>query len=766
MAATVAPEQIDRVVQNRHHNPFEILGSHAVQVGGATQWVVRAYLPEVESAWVIHPEARTEYPMQALHHPHFFECTINMPELATNYQIRLREGGHDRVIYDPYAFRTPLLTDFDIHLFGEGKHHRIYEKMGAHLTEVDGVKGVYFAVWAPNARNVSVVGDFNQWDGRKHQMRLIGGGVWDLFIPELREGEKYKYEIKNQEGHLYYKSDPYGFFQEVRPNTASVITDLTYTWQDADWMEQRRQTDPQEQPISVYELHLGSWLYENAEYPTPNGEPVVRVSQKPDARFLTYRELSDRLIPYIKDLGYTHIEVLPVAEHPFDGSWGYQVAGYYAPTSRYGSPEDFMYFVDQCHQNGIGVLVDWVPGHFPKDSHGLAVFDGTHLYEHADPRKGEHREWGTYIFNYARNEVRNFLISNALFWFDKYHIDGIRVDAVASMLYLDYNRKDGEWVPNQFGGHENLEAVDFLRELNYLIFGYYPGILSIAEESTSWANVSRPTYIGGLGFSFKWNMGWMHDMLDYFSTDPIHRRYRHNNITFSIWYAFSENFMLALSHDEVVHGKGSLYQKMPGDDWQKLATLRALFAYMFTHPGKKTLFMGMEFGQTSEWNVWMDLDWALLQHRPHQQLKRFVSDLNALYKGEPALYTEDFTPRGFEWIDCNDADHNVVSFIRKAKHSEEFVVTVCNFSPQPRYHYWVGVPEPGFYIEILNSDSENYGGSNLGNFGGQRSLDWNNPRWPYALDLTLPPLAVLVLKRDRSVQHWQDGEAALPEQGH
>lgn len=750
MAVTVAPEQIDRVVQNRHHNPFEILGSHSVQMEGSTQWVVRAYLPDAEAAWVIHPEKRTEYPMQAIHHPHFFECTIDTPELATNYQIRLREGGHDRVVYDPYAFRTPLLTDFDIHLFSEGKHHRIYEKMGAHLTEVDGVQGVYFSVWAPNARNVSIVGDFNQWDGRKHQMRLIGGGIWDLFIPELSKGEKYKYEIKNQEGHIYYKSDPYGFFQEVRPDSASIVTDLTYSWQDADWMERRRQTDPHEQPVSVYELHLGSWLHESAEHPTPSGEPVVRVSKKPEARFLTYRELGDRLIPYVKELGYTHIEVLPIAEHPFDGSWGYQVAGYYAPTSRYGSPEDFMYFVDQCHQNGIGVLVDWVPGHFPKDSHGLAVFDGTHLYEHADPRKGEHKEWGTYIFNYSRNEVRNFLISNALFWFDKYHIDGIRVDAVASMLYLDYDRKEGEWVPNQFGGHENLEAVDFLRELNYLIFGYYPGILSIAEESTSWANVSRPTYVGGLGFSFKWNMGWMHDMLDYFSTDPLYRRYRQNNITFSIWYAFSENFMLALSHDEVVHGKGSLYQKMPGDEWQKLATLRALFAYMFTHPGKKTLFMGMEFGQTSEWNVWMDLDWGLLQQQPHQQLKQFVSDLNALYKREPALYTEDFTPRGFEWIDCNDADHSVVSFIRKAKHSDEFMVTVCNFTPQPQHGYWVGVPEPGFYTEVLNSDADIYGGSNLGNGGGQWTHEWDNPRWPYALDLTLPPLGVLVLKLDPS----------------
>jgi len=470
------------------------------------------------------------------------------------------------------------------------------------------------------------------------------------------------------------------------------------------------------------------------------------VSEKPEARFLTYRELADRLIPYVKELGHTHIEVLPVAEHPYDGSWGYQVAGHFAPTSRFGTPQDFMYFVDQCHAHGIGVIVDWVPGHFPKDAHGLAFFDGTHLYEHADPRKGEHKGWGTLVFNYSRNEVRNFLIANALFWFEKYHIDGIRVDAVASMLYLDYDRKDGEWVPNQFGGRENLEAVDLLTQLNTLIFGYYPGVLSIAEESTAWPNVSRPTYIGGLGFNFKWNMGWMHDMLDYFSEDPMHRRYHQNSITFSIWYAFSENFMLALSHDEVVHGKGSLYQKMPGDEWQKLANLRALYAYMFTHPGKKTLFMGMEFGQIQEWNSWLDLDWGLLNHAPHRQLKQFVADLNRLYQQEPALYTDDFSTDGFEWIDCNDAGNSVVSFLRQDKHSDEFVVTVCNFTPQPQTDYWVGVPKPGYYKELLNSDATAYGGSGVDNQGGQQSHPWDHPLWPQALSLTLPPLGVVVLK--------------------
>ncbi|MGP1384179.1 MAG: 1,4-alpha-glucan branching protein GlgB [Thainema sp.] len=749
MPATAAPDQVQRIVENRHHNPFEVLGSHPVGENGSRRWVVRAYLPDAEAAWVIHPEDRNEYPMETAHHPHFFECEITTPNLSANYLIRIKEGEHERVIHDPYAFKTPLLTDYDIYLFGEGNHHYIYEKMGAHLVNIEGVQGVYFSVWAPNARNISIVGDFNNWDGRKHQMRLVNGGVWDLFIPGLKEGQKYKYEIKNEAGHLYYKSDPYGFQQEVRPDTASVVANLDYTWKDNDWMEKRRHSNPQEEPISVYEVHLGSWLHESLDTPTPNGEQPVPIDQKPNTRFLTYRELADRLVPYVKELGYTHIEVLPVAEHPFDGSWGYQVAGYYAPTSRFGSPQDFMYFVDQCHQNDIGIIVDWVPGHFPKDSHGLAFFDGTHLYEHEDPRRGEHKGWGTYVFNYARHEVRNFLISNALFWFDKYHIDGIRVDAVASMLYLDYDRKDGEWVANHYGGNENLEAVDFLRQLNYTLFGYYPGILSIAEESTAWANVSRPTYLGGLGFNFKWNMGWMHDMLDYFSKDPLYRRYHQNNVTFSIWYAFSENFMLALSHDEVVHGKGNLIHKMPGDEWQKFANLRSLFAYMFTHPGKKTLFMGMEFGQTSEWNAWGDLDWSLLQYDPHKKMKQFMSDLNALYKQESSLYTEDFSHDGFEWIDCNDAENSVVSFLRKDKHSNDFLVTVCNFMPRPHYDYWVGVPKPGYYKELLNSDAQKYGGSGVGNYGGKEAHQWeHNPRWPYALSLTLPPLAVTVFKLD------------------
>jgi len=751
---TIAPDQVERIVWNQHHDPFEVLGSHPIEQDGKTVWVVRAYLPNASAAWVVRPEERLEYPMQSVHDAHFFECTIDTPELA-NYQLRIQEGEHERVIYDPYAFRSPRLTDFDLHLFSEGNHHRIYEKLGAHATQIDGVKGVYFAVWAPNARNVSILGDFNYWDGRKNQMRKGPTGVWELFIPELGVGDRYKYEIKNQDGHIYEKSDPYGFQQEVRPKTASIVADLdAYRWNDQDWIEQRRHTDTLTQPISVYEVHLGSWLHASSTEPAilPNGEtePVVVVSElKPGARFLTYRELAAKLIPYVKELEYTHIELLPIAEHPFDGSWGYQVTGYYAPTSRYGSATDFMYFIDQCHQNGIGVLVDWVPGHFPKDGHGLAYFDGSHLYEHADPRKGEHKEWGTLVFNYNRHEVRNFLVSNALFWFDKYHIDGIRVDAVASMLYLDYFRKEGEWLPNQYGGRENLEAADFLRQANHVIFSYFPGILSIAEESTSWPMVSWPTYMGGLGFNFKWNMGWMHDMLDYFSMDPWFRQFHQNNITFSMWYNHSENFMLALSHDEVVHGKSNLIGKMPGDTWQKLANMRCLFAYMFTHPGKKTLFMGMEFGQWSEWNVWGDLEWHLLQYPPHQQMKQFMGDLNHLYRQEPALYTQDFSEPGFEWIDCSDTSHSVVVFLRRTKDSEDFVIVVCNFTPQPHSHYRIGVPEPGFYTELFNTDAREYGGSNMGNLGGKWTEQWSYHNRPYSIDLCLPPLGTLVLKLDR-----------------
>lgn len=747
---TITPDQIDRIVSNQHHDPFEILGCHQINENGQSVWVVRAYLPNAERASVLCPEERQEYPMVPVHHPHFFECRLPVAKL-NNYQLKIWENGHERVTYDPYAFRSSRLTDFDIHLFAEGNHHRIYEKLGAHLLTVDGVSGVYFAVWAPNARNVSVIGDFNHWDGRHHQMARRGNGIWELFIPGLGVGERYKYEIKNSEGHIYEKSDPYGFAQEPRPKTASIVTDLSaYEWGDHDWLEKRRHTDPLTQPISVFEVHLGSWLHASMDEPPPDGTQPVQVAElKPWARFLTYRELAAKLIPYVKELGYTHIELLPIAEHPFDGSWGYQVTGYFAPTSRYGSPADFMYFVDQCHQNNIGVIMDWVPGHFPKDGHGLAFFDGTHLYEHADPRKGEHKEWGTLVFNYGRHEVRNFLVANALFWFDKYHIDGIRVDAVASMLYLDYGRKEGEWIPNEYGGRENLEAANFLRQVNHVIFSYFPGILSIAEESTAWPMVSWPTYVGGLGFNLKWNMGWMHDILDYFSMDPWFRQFHQNNVTFSMWYHHSENFMLALSHDEVVHGKSSIIGKMPGDRWQKFANLRCLFTYMFTHPGKKTMFMGMEFAQWSEWNVWSDLEWHLLQYEPHQQIKRFFKDLNALYRSEPCLYSQDFSQDGFEWIDCSDNRHSVVSFIRWDKGRRDFVVVVCNFTPQPHSHYRIGVPEHGFYTELFNSDAREYGGSNMGNLGGKWADEWAYHNRRYSLDLCLPPLGVLILKLDR-----------------
>lgn len=766
---TIALDQIDRIVWNHHHDPFEVLGPHQIERDGKTVWVVRAYLPTADAAWVILPEQREEYAMQSVHNPHFFECILDfdLPKLA-NYQIRYQEGEHDRVIYDPYAFRSPKLTEFDIHLFTEGNHHRIYEKLGAHLDTIDGVSGVYFAVWAPNARNVSVLGDFNYWDGRKHQMRKFGNGVWELFIPEVGVGAHYKYEVKNWEGHIYEKSDPYGFQQEVRPKTASIVTDLdTYQWNDAQWMEERRHTEPLTRPISVYECHIGSWnrapMSEPHKLPDGTVEPAIQaIELDPGGRFLTYREMAEKMVPYVKELGYTHIEMLPVAEHPFDGSWGYQVTGYYAPTSRFGTPQDFMYLVDKCHENGIGVIVDWVPGHFPKDGHGLAFFDGTHLYEHGDPRVGEHKGWGTLVFNYGRNEVRNFLVANALFWFDKFHIDGMRVDAVASMLYLNYCREDGEWVANKYGGCEHIEAADFIRQTNHVLFGYHPGVLMIAEESTAWPMVSWPTYVGGLGFNLKWNMGWMHDMLDYFHMDPWFRQFHQNNITFSIWYHHSENFMLALSHDEVVHGKSNMLGKMPGDDWQKFANVRCLFAYMFAHPGKKTMFMGMEFAQWKEWNAWGTLEWELMQFEAHQGIKHFFQDVNALYRSEPALYEQDFAEEGFQWIDCTDNRHSVVSFIRRAKDTNEFIVTVCNFTPQPHSHYRIGVPEGGFYTELFNSDAREYGGSNMGNLGGKWTEEWWFHNYPQSLDLCLPPLGVLMLKLDRekTAAALAEGEAS------
>ncbi len=751
MMATISTEQIDLIVKNLHQDPFTVLGSHQIEREGQTIWVIRAYLPDAEAVAVVDPLNHRQYPMESIHHPHFFECVISDAPKLFSYKLKVTEWvdgqKSDRLIYDPYSFKSPLITDFDRHLFAQGTHYQIYEKMGAHVTKNDEVEGVYFAVWAPNARNVSVLGDFNYWDGRKHQMRKTETGVWDLFIPDIGIGCTYKFEIKNQAGHIYEKSDPYGFQQEIRPKTASVVNDLSYEWSDRVWMEKRRNSDPLNKQISVYEVHIGSWLHGSFETPPADGYPMVSAADlKPGARFLTYRELADKLIPYVKEMGFTHIELLPVAEHPFDGSWGYQVIGHYAATSRYGTPQDLMYFIDRCHEANIGVLLDWVPGHFPKDGHGLALFDGTHLYEYGDPRIGEHKGWGTLIFNYTRNEVRNYLIANALFWFDKYHIDGIRVDAVASMLYLDYCREESEWLRNEYGGRENLGAIEFFRHLHSILFSYFPGILSIAEESTSFPQVSHPAYLGGLGFNLKWNMGWMHDILDYFAMDPWFRQFHQNNVTFSIMYAFTENFMLALSHDEVVHLKKSMLSKMPGDDWQKFANQRCLSGFMFTHPGKKTMFMGMEFGVWKEWNVWGDLQWDLLNFPMHQQLQKFIKDINHLAQTESALYAQDFSEQGFQWIDCNDRAHSLVSFIRKDLDGE-FVVVVCNFTPTPHHKYRIGVPKHGFYQEILNSDATIYGGSGMGNLGGKYSdQSYYSHNQPHSLEICIPPLATLVFK--------------------
>jgi 1,4-alpha-glucan branching enzyme len=625
-----------------------------------------------------------------------------------------------------------LLTDFDIHLFKEGKHHKIYEKLGAHLCSINKIRGVMFAVWAPCAKRVSVIGDFNQWDGRLHQMKNRGfSGVWETFIPGIGEGELYKYEIKTMNDELYFKSDPYAFYSELRPGTASLTWDLNkYKWKDEAWIEKRNKMKYFNQPVSIYEVHLGSW---------------ARLKEE-NNRFLTYIELAEKLISYVKEMGYTHIELMPVSEYPYDGSWGYQVTGYYSLTSRYGKPEDFMYFVDKCHQNGIGVIMDWVPAHFPKDGHGLARFDGSALYEHFDPKQGEHPDWGTHIFNYGRYEVKNFLISNALFWFEKYHIDGLRVDAVASMLYLDYGRNQGEWLPNKWGGKENVDAIEFLRQLNTTVFHYYPGVMMIAEESTSWALVSKPPYVGGLGFSFKWNMGWMNDYLKYISMDPIYRKYHHNDLTFSFMYAYSENFILVLSHDEVVHGKYSLLGKMPGDYWQKFAGLRVSYGFMYGHPGKKLLFMGSEFGQFSEWNYEQSLDWHLLEYEMHKKLQKYVKDLNTLYKKEKAFYEGDFDSEGFEWIDCNDKDQSVISFIRKDKTGQDVLIFVCNFTPMAYDNYRIGAPYNLFYEELFNSDCKIYGGNSENNLGKIHAQDIGFHNRPYSINLNIPPLSIIILK--------------------
>ena len=623
-----------------------------------------------------------------------------------------------------------VLSEFDRYLLSEGTFHRAYERLGAHFVERDGQRGVQFAVWAPNAKLVSVIGDFNKWNPSANPMEPSSAGVWETFIPRVRQGDSYKYHIESlYQGYQVDKADPYCFAAEIRPQTASRVWDLgSYSWQDDSWMAGRAKLNSLDAPISIYEVHLGSWRRVPGE----------------GNRWLTYREMAPLLADYVHAAGFTHVELLPVMEHPFDGSWGYETTGYFAPTSRFGSPTDFMYFVDYLHQHEIGVILDWVPAHFPKDEAGLGYFDGTHLYEHEDPRKGEHPDWNTFVFNYGRNEVRSFLISNALFWLDKYHVDGLRVDAVASMLYLDYGRRDGEWIPNRYGGKENIEALEFLRSFNEQVYAAFPGVMTIAEESTAWPQVSRPNYVGGLGFGLKWNMGWMHDMLEYMSQDPVFRSYHHNQITFSLVYAWSENFVLPFSHDEVVYGKGSLLRKMPGDEWQKFANLRLLYGFMFGHPGKKLLFMGSEFGQWSEWNHDGSVDWHLLESPLHSALARWVRDLNTLYRGQPALNELDFDAGGFAWVDCKDMQRSVVSFLRRGRNPEDQVLFVCNFTPVVRQNYRVGVPREGFWKEVLNSDAPLYGGSGQGNFGGLEAVALPIHGHPYSLNMTLPPLGIVV----------------------
>ncbi len=625
-----------------------------------------------------------------------------------------------------------LLTEDDLFLFNEGSHFHLYDKLGSHPIVVNGVEGTYFAVWAPNATEVFVKGDFNGWQDYGHRLSLKGNsGIWEGFIPGMTKGSLYKYRIVNHNtGYAVDKADPLANSQEVPPRTGSLVWDTEYTWHDQEWMEKRDRVQALDAPMSIYEVHLGSWM---------------RVPEEGN-RSLTYRELASKLADYVKRLGFTHIELMPITEHPFYGSWGYQTTGYFAPTSRYGTPQDFMYMVDYLHQQGIGVILDWVPSHFPSDLHGLEYFDGTHLYQHADPRKGFHPDWQSSIFNYGRHEVRSFLISSAFFWLDKCHIDGLRVDAVASMLYLDYSRKEGEWIPNHHGGRENFEAIDFLRRFNEAVYKHFPDVQTIAEESTAWPMVARPLYVGGLGFGLKWDMGWMHDTLRYMSQDPIHRRYHHNLLTFRMLYAFNENFVLPLSHDEVVHGKGSLIGKMPGDYWQKFANLRLLFGYMYAQAAKKLMFMGGEFGQWSEWNHDLSLDWHLLENPMHAGLQNWVADLNRIYRSEPAMHELDFDWQGFDWIDCNDSDQSVISLVRKGKSQEEVVLVVCNFTPVPRYDYRIGVPTGGFWRELLNSDAGDYGGSGLGNFGGVHADEISHHGQPYSVNLNLPPLAIAFFK--------------------
>ncbi|MEB4592544.1 1,4-alpha-glucan branching protein GlgB [Candidatus Thiothrix sp. Deng01] len=717
-------ENLSRIQHGKHHDPFDWLGWHPLPGG---QWALRTFMPAAEAVEVVgHGE------MTRLEGTDCFEIELPSPtDPAAHPPLRWQDkqsgDWHDAIC--PYTF-APQLGELDLYLLQQGRHHHAWKILGSHPTQVEGVDGVQFAVWAPAVQRVSVIGDFNGWDGRRHCMRSRGSsGVWEIFIPGLQPGLAYKYEILNRRDQIVRKTDPYAQQMFMRPETTSCIpADAPYVWEDDAWIDARSRFDWQHQPVSVYELHPGSWR------------------RHPDGGFYNWTELADALIPYITDLNYTHIELLPVAEHPLDESWGYQVSGYYAPTARYGSADDFRLFVDACHQAGIGVLLDWVPAHFPKDDFALARFTGEPLYEHADPRRGEHQDWGTLIFDFGRNEVKNFLLSNALYWIEEFHIDGLRVDAVASMLYLDYSRKAGEWLPNQYGGRENIEAIAFLREMNTVVHGYFPGVLTIAEESTAWPAVSRPVEIGGLGFSMKWNMGWMNDNLSYIQHNPVHRKYHHNLLTFSQVYAYSENFVLPLSHDEVVHMKHSMLDKMPGDYWQAFANLRLFYAWQYAHPGKKLLFMGCEFGQWSEWNVGRELDWALVSFPAHDSIRHLLRDLNQLYRQQPALYQYDFDWRGFQWIDCHDSDQSVLSLIRQGDRPEDSILVLLNFTPIPRHQYRIGVPASGHYRELLNTDSEYYGGSNCGNEGEipVQAHPWMG--FEHSIEVTLPPLAALFLQ--------------------
>jgi 1,4-alpha-glucan branching enzyme len=715
-------------------DPFGVLGRHETRLDGRPALAFRTMQPAAARVELLLGDRAL--PMARVRPEGLFEGVVPLDgthPADVPYRFRVHEGESVRDLVDPYQF-GPILEQFDLHLLSEGTHYRAWEKLGSRRMTVAGVTGVHFAVWAPNAQRVSVIGDFNRWDGRTHVMRrLIPSGIWEIFLPELPDGACYKYEVRTPAGHLLQKADPYARRFEVPPNTASVVwNEDPYVWRDHDWMRDRASFGGwHDRPMSVYEVHAGSWRRNPLE----------------GHRYLTYRELAETLVPYVREMGYTHIELMPIMEHPFSGSWGYQVIGFFAPTSRFGTPHDFRYFVDECHRHGIGVILDWVPGHFPKDAHGLARFDGTALYEHEDPRKGEHRDWGTLIFNYGRSEVRTFLLSNALFWLEEFHLDGLRVDAVASMLYLDYSRNEGEWIPNQYGGRENLDAVSFLQQMNTVTHGRVPGTITVAEESTSWPAVSKPVYVGGLGFTYKWNMGWMHDMLEYIRQDPVHRRWHHGQITFSMLYAFTENFVLPFSHDEVVHGKRSMLDKMPGDLWQKHASLRALYGYMYGHPGKKLMFMGAEFGQWREWNYDASLDWNLLEEDIHRGLWRWVRDLNHAYQRERSLHQVDFEGTGFSWIDCNDNENSVVSMIRRARDPQDFSVMLANFTPVPRPDYRIGVPEAGWYRELLNSDAGIYGGGNIGNGGGAGTEPIPAHGYEQSLSLTVPPLGFLLLKR-------------------